>query len=582
MSLLDQTLASLAPGVSLARDIPGRYNPKHGLGIYFLPIRGYTPSAPGVVLGEALAARSGLGCTLLDGIPAKIPEGAVVIGLYSEFAKAYPHLLADIPPLTEPGQYAIRIDHHATIVSNTIEGLAQGMQTLAMLVLRHNEDTLPGSVIVDTPLCRYRGLAVEVQGGEITANLLMQMLSFAATFKANHFHLILTEPFPMDREIPGLETFIESCASYGIGLELRFPFLGRMLSGNLPVDDTFNAMYAVAKRFGATALALDDPVPPDAPQDAMQAVVNHLLNAEREVAVSADIQVFLQTNVSGATMREKGLTGWTRLTDGGVLPTIPDDMPVRVDVEANLPGFSHRPAEKYHACLDQALAWLEPRRERELMVSFRHVGVSHMWQNMLYPAATGLIAGWGSPRGADQCAWIFSNLLYGDSSAAIMNLWNAISNSFPAGLTALEEQEVRRTAFGHWPENNRTAAILGNINWLETANAIRAAAETLKNAASGLSRNASTLTGAKLSLHALSWLHCFVALASELEARRSANTTDEDGRTGSIAYELMSNYTAWYNHVESLAQESGLEVSELPVLEAMGQQLRALCESVTQ
>ncbi len=156
MARLDFTLAQLAPGVGSCRDLGGRYNPRRGLAIYYLPIPGYAPSSPGMVLGEALAARSGLGCTLLEGVPAVVPEGATLIAQYNALKAARPDLMEDVPDLTDPGQYAIKLGRSALVVSPSFEGISSGMQTLAMLILRHTEDFLPGCIIVDTPFCQTR------------------------------------------------------------------------------------------------------------------------------------------------------------------------------------------------------------------------------------------------------------------------------------------------------------------------------------------------------------------------------------------------------------------------------------------
>jgi hypothetical protein len=579
MSLLEQTLASLAPGVSLSRDLPGSFNPRHSLAIYVLPVPNGSLSAPGVVLGEALAARTGLGCTMLDGIPEKIPEGAVIVGLYDELHDHNPELLADIPTPDQPGQYILRIGRHATIVSRSVEGLANGMQTLSMIVLRHNQDTLPGSLVIDNPLCCHRGLAVEIQGGELGINLLMQILSFAATFKANQLQLILNDSYQPDREIPGLESFTESCRSYGIGVEIRVPWLARVLSGAIPMREAWARLRQCAERFDAGSVAFDDPLPANATDTAVRELVASLLAGEHGIpAFSADIALFFAAKTSPDDLRRAGITGWVRTASGTDLPAVESAVPVRIDVQANIPGFSRRASETYHAALDNALGWLKTRENKKISIAFRNVGVSHLWQNMLYPAATGLIAGWGNPRNADHCAWIFANLLYGDASALVMNMWNKVSEAFPDNLDDDGERIVRETAFGQWPKTPEAAAVLSNIDWLEVADGIHAAAESLKQTADSLARNTSTLTGAKLGLRALSWLHCFVALAPELE-RRARESDHSDGRTGTIAEELNDNFAAWYGYLENLLQESGLEIAELPLLEHMGQRIQTLCDA---
>ncbi len=581
MSSLDQTLANLAPGVSLSRDLSGRYNPRHGLAIYFLPIPSYSPSAPGMVLGEALAARSGLGCTLLDGVPEKVPEGAVVIGDYAAIKAARPDLLDNVPELTQAGQYAIKLQRSALIVSPSVDGLANGMQTLAMLVLRHNEDTLPGTLIADTPFCHFRGLAVELQGGEIGINLLMQMASFAATFKANCLQIILDDSFDPMREVPGIEAFVQTCQSYGIGTEIRVPWLSAILSGKKTLHQAWTGIRAAARLFGADSAALDDPCPAEASDERILRVMHAIANGEVGLKnMSVDATLAARSGLRPEDLRAAGVGCWLRVGGMGV-PIVEEaeGLAIRLDVQSHVPGFSGGRAGDFRRRLDQAIDWLDGRPRRELMVSFRNIGISHMWQNLLYPAATGLIAAWGNPRGAERSAWIFANLLYGDSAEQVMDMWELVGDAFPQNLAPDKELLVRQTAFGSWPTDSGSAEALSAIDWLEMAKRIRAAAESLKNTAAGLSRNVSTLAGAKLSLHALSWLHCFAALVPELERRRRGRY-NEDGRTEPIATELYNNFQAWHEHLESLYQESGLEIAEMPRIESMGLRLKGLCDGI--
>lgn len=583
MSELEQTLTHLAPGVTHSEDLPGRYNPRHGLAIYCLPVPGYSPASPGVVLGEALAARSGLGCTMLEGIPQKIPEGAVVIAEYNSLAKLRPDLLEGIPDLGEPGQYALKLQRHALITSLTREGLASGMQTLAMLILRHHEETLPGAVIVDIPFCQFRGLAVELESNEICIGLLMQIVSFAATFKANRLHLILNDDFDPNREIPGVESFASTCESYGIEVGVCLPWLRRVLSGEKTLFETWTALRSAARAFGATQASLDDPCPDDADTAACRRIAESALNGEAGVRnFSMDAEVFLRAESPAFKMAEMGVTGWHRMRGEPIPPMKAlEDIPLRVDVQAPLPGFSGDSLAGYHQRLDAATDWLRGRdaRERELLISFRHIGVSHMWQNILYPAATGMIVAWGKPDDASRSALLFSNLLYGEAAAQVMNMWNAVGAAFPRGLSPADEILVRRTAFGRWPETDEEWEKLAGIDWMSTADAIKKAAESLKNVAGDLSRNAATLSGARFSLYALSWLHCFVALTPELERRRQEKY-DDDGRTEPIADELYNNFLSWRENLQTLATESGLDVCEMERVESMGLRLKGLCEGI--
>ncbi|MCC8166860.1 MAG: hypothetical protein LIQ31_12090 [Planctomycetes bacterium] len=581
MALLDNTLAHLAPGVVNCRDVDAVYNPRRGLAIYCLPIPGYSPSAPGVVLGEALASRTGLGCTLLEGIPAKIPEGAVVVAQYNALKAVRPDLLQDVPEMKEQGQYAIRLARHALITSPSREGLAAAMQTLAMTILRHSDDLLPGSLITDAPNCQVRALAVELERDEVGIGLLMQIASFAATFKANRLHIIIRDGFDTNRDLPGLDTFVQTCQSYGITIGVRLPLLGKILSKEMTLIEAWSAVRAAARHFGASQAALDDPCPPSADKEACRLVVESVVKGEVGLQnVSLDARCIARSGFSGRELKASGVTGWYRMWDRTTPPpTEMDGIPLVFGVQSPVPGFSSRTSRGFQKRLAAALKHLDRQPRKEIMISFRDIGVSHMWQNLLYPSATGLITAWGQPALPEEAAWRFSNLLYGDSASAVMGMWDSIAAAFPPGLSPAEEMLVRQTAFGRWPETDEEFQFLARIDWLAVTRNIRSAADAMKAAVTDLSRNAATLVGARLALYALSWLHCFVALTPELERRRR-DKWDEDARTEPIANELYSNFTAWHSHLQELYAESGLELSELDRVDAMGLRLKGLCEGI--
>lgn len=584
MSLIETTLANLAPGIGRYRTIGGDYHPRKGLAIYYLPVSGYSPASPGMVLGEALSARSGLGCTLLEGVPAKVPSGAVVIGLYQPLKAKRPDLLEDVPEPTDAGAYVIKLTNHAVIAAATPSGLAQGMQTLAMLVLRHNEETLPGLIIEDSPECGLRGLVVELQTGEININLLLQIVSFAATFKTNTVHFLLAEDFDPRLEIPGIEVLSQTAHSYGIGIGVRLPWLRSLVAGSRSLADAWAGLQATADRFGATQAALDDLCPEDIEQETANRIVTSLMKGEAGMlGVEVDARLLLASGRDLRELRELGVTGWWRMREKGVLPGPElDGLPLQLDVEAHLPGFSSRRGDAYHARLNAALSWMAERggpEEREILVSFRDVGVSHLWQNMLFPAGTGMIAGWGRPNAGGESARLFANLLYGDNALEVIETWDAVDACFPRKLDREQEILVRRIAFGYWPQTRPELELLIDIDWLEVTKHIRVAAEKLRNVAGNLTRNAITLAGAKLSLHALSWLHCYAALMPEL-ARRIQAHDDSDGRTKPIAAELINNFGVWHACLSELTEDSGLDIAEMPLVDETGQQLRQMYDCI--
>ncbi len=581
MAELDATLGHLAPGVLACGDLAGTYNPRHGLAIYCLPAPDLSLSSPSVVLGEALAAKSGLGCTLLEGIPEVVPEGAVVVGGYSALRAIRPDLTAGMPEPSGPQEYSIKLSRSAVIASPSGEGLAGAMQTLAMLLLRYGEEPIPGCVLTDRPAFQGRGIAVELETGEISTPLLMQIASFAATFKANAIHLILQDDFEASREIPGIASFAQSCQSFGIRLGVRLPLLAPLLTGKRTPAQVWAAVRAAARAFQATEAGLDDPCPEEANAAACARVIDSLSKGGSGLKrFCLDAEVIARSGAGVSALRAAGIYGTHRWDGGSGAPGAGlDAIPLIMDVSAPLSGFAPGLNAEYHRRLDSAAGAARVRDRKELFVAFRNVGVSHMWQNMLYPAATGFIVGWGLPATADEAAWRYSNLLYGDAAREVMRMWDIVAAAFPAGLDGEGERLVRRTAFGRWPETEEEFALLAGIDWAGVAGRIREAVDALKDTAAGLTRNSMTLSGARLALYALSWLHCFVALEPELEHRRKTGF-DEDGRTEPIAKELYNNFAAWHAHLKSAYAESGLEFSEMGMLESMGLRLKGLCDGI--
>ncbi|MDR1518526.1 MAG: hypothetical protein LBU23_00060 [Planctomycetota bacterium] len=582
MSSLNRTLGDLAPRVAHCRDLPERYNPKHCLAIYYLSIPDYSPSAPVMALGEVIAARNGIGCVILEGVPAKIPEGAAIIAKYPDLMAIRPDLLEGLPALDEPEQYAVRIGQSVLIVSPSIEGLVSGIQTLTMLILRHGEPTLPGGLILDRPACQSRGLAVELTPDEINVGLLLQIASFAATFKANRLHLILPAEFNSGLEIPGLETFVQTCRSYGIAIGVRLPWLSGLLSGKRPIPAAWAGIRAAAEIFGADRAALDDPCPPDADPAQAEKIMASILNGDTGLkAFSLDARLIRKSACPVPPLEQRGIAGWFRMDDQPEPPP-PElsDIPLWIDAQAPVMGFSNHGAAAYHRRLDSAMLWLRSRTGRGLMISFRNARVGCLWQNLMHPAATGLIAAWGNPRDAGQSSQLFANLLYSDMAPPVLDMWDAVSAAYPPGLSLDEERLLRHVAFGRWPEDERTLQLLAGIDWLATIRGIRAAADKLKKASEGLSRNAATLSGARLCLQALSWLCSFASLVPELERLRQTGSPPIDDRGAAMARELLNNFTLWSGCLRNMPGESGQRAGDPPILGDMRLRLEELCRGM--
>lgn len=576
MESLQDTLASLAPGVASSRPLEGEYNPRHGLAIYFLPTDGYPLIQPGTVLGEALASRSGLGCTMLEGIPQKIPNGAVVVGLYDDLQKVRPDLISGLVPPIIPGEYTIMTGKSTLITAASRDGLISGMHTLAMIILRHQEDTVPAAVVRDWPARNLRGLAIELGHNEIIPALLFQIMSFATTFKANFIEWIV--PANLDTGALGnFHNLNDACHSSGVEISVAMPLLADVLAGNMPPRDAWRLLQTAAKVFDADRVALDDACPPGVDPEAARRVVESLMEEDHDLPpVMVDARLFAAAGVDLAALDPEVIVGRHRLA-------VPDDLPppglrdelVVLDVPAHTAGLSARSLEEFHTVLDAAHGWSGGDSRGNLIVSFRNIGIPHAWQNYLPAAAAGLIAGWGQPAAAEAATLSFAHLLYGDSGAVMTEIWRSLGNTFPGGLTPENERRLREIAFGSYPESDADRELLVGVDWQQTVERINHVAALLESVGTTLSRNKNTLTGPYLSLQMLAWLCRLAYLLPEVE--RLLTEGNDDVQAGRIADELMASYCEWREYIITLQGESGLETVDMSGLNAMGHRLGFIC-----
>ncbi|MDR1612195.1 MAG: glycoside hydrolase family 20 zincin-like fold domain-containing protein [Planctomycetota bacterium] len=579
MRRLEETLAGLSPGVASFTPGTGAYSPRKGLAIYFLPCDGAPLTAPGSVLGEALAGRSGLGCTMLEGVPAVLPAGAVLAALYEDLQRLRPDLTADLPVPTRPDEYVINIGSNAVIVAKNRDGLVFGLQTMAMLVMRHADVAIPGVVIQDYPECQRRGIAVELRPGEIGPGLVYQIVSFVTTFKANALDWILPADFSSS-PLPDLSQVIQVTKSLGVTVTVRLPLLGCILSGEMGLRNAWTQIRTIARAFGATRAALDDPCPDEFSAGAAGRLAASVFDGEFGLdQLEVDAGFIERGGLAEAVRGNSALVGWRRMNGTEQPEASAASLPLRLEVAGSFAGLSSYSLDAFSASLDSACGWLERRETKDIFVSFRDVGVSHAWQNLLPAAAIGVIIAWGVPSRAKAAARAFTELLYGESAPDILDLWSVQDRVFPPGIAAAGERRLREIAYGVWPDAQQDAELLAGIEWQEVVQNINLTAGKLENVASGLTRNKTTLAGSYLSLQLLAWLCRFSILMPEITRRRRENY-DGDGRTEPIANELMKSFGEWRDYLLRLQEESGLKVVEMDQIIAMGLRVKGLVDGI--
>lgn len=574
MNSAEETIRSLAPGVRSFKRLEGHYNSRHGLAIYFLPTAGPSIAQPGTVLGEALASRSGLGCTLLEGIPEKIPEGAAVVGIYSDLKKLRPELLGALAPPTLPGEYIIILGRHALVAGKDRDGLVSGIQTLAMTILRHGEATIPGTVIRDRPAKRKRGLRVALRQEEATPALMFQILSFASTFKANAVGWILPRDFDPGA-VPNLEVVNLATASDGIDVSVGMPLLGAIASGETSLSDAWIRLRSAAALFGTAKAFFDDPCPDDIdPETAWRIALAIVEGVPGLSEIAVDYRLLKAAGIYPQALEVPGLRAWARVDDPADLAEISHwDGRIALDVPSHMCGLSPRSLGAFNLCLDAASTKLgDPGGD--IGVSFRGLGFNHAWQNYLPGAATGLIVAWGSPATASRAAHAYAELLYGEAAPRVVEIWQALSGLFPEGTGDEQVRRLGEIAFGAWPESPEDRQLLASIDWQKVVASINTIAGLLEKTAPSLTRNRSTLAGPYLSLQIMAWL-CRLAIL--LPGLIDEETAANDIQTAGAACELMQSFTEWRLYLENLQGESGMEIINMSKLDAMGARLRYLC-----
>ncbi|MDR0361366.1 MAG: glycoside hydrolase family 20 zincin-like fold domain-containing protein [Planctomycetota bacterium] len=580
MQRLEDTLAGLSPGVASFKPRPGVYNPRKGLAVYFLPCGGPPLTSPGSVLGEALAGRSGLGCTMLEGVPELLPAGAVLVSLYEDLKRTRPDLVAGVPEPTLPGEYVLFFGQGALILAGDRDGLVHGMQTLSMIILRHGDSLIPGGIVQDHPRCVDRGIAIELCPGEISPVLVYQIVSFITTFKGNALDWILPDDFS-NTWMRELTQVIQVTKSMGVSTTVRLPWLGKILGGDMGMQTAWSHLRTIARAFGASRAALDDPCPDAFDQETAERIVLSITNGDLGLdQLEVDLRFIERTGLTEAVAREPALACWRRMSE----PILPPEtgratITTRIEVPGSFTGLSSASLDGFCDRLDAASEWLDLQEEKRLFVSFRNIGVSHAWQNYLPPVAAGLVMAWGIPNRARASVRSFTELLYGDAATEVTELWRQQDAAFPPGLSENRERRLREIGFGDWPDLPEDAALLAGIDWQRLVESINSTAEKLENVAAGLTRNKTTLVGSYLSLQLLAWLCRFSILMPEISRRRRDNF-DRDGRTEPIANELMRSFEEWRDYLVRLQEESGLEIMEMEQIQSMGLRIKGLVDGI--
>ncbi|MDR3211227.1 MAG: hypothetical protein LBU79_04845 [Planctomycetota bacterium] len=569
MDVLDTTLAGMAPAVKNYRRLEGEYNARHGLAIYSLVEGNSFLAQAGTILGEALAGRSGVGCTMLEGIPPRPPSGSVVVGLYDDLLVQRPDLLADLERPAHPGGFGISFNRNALVTATSREGIAAGIQTAAMLIMRHQGERIPGVVINDWPDRAIRCLAVELNPSELNPNLLIQILSFATTFRANAIEWIL--PADFNPWFQGNLAAIRSyCQATGLEVSVSFPHLGPLLRGELSLAKSQDLFQAAAVALGASRVSLDDPVPADFDPEKAIDLINNLqdvlLNGKSEIQrIGVDYRLLSATGVRPADLANAALEGWFRVEDA-----VPSEeyrgFPLRLDVPAHFLGLTSRSPTGYYTTLDATAAWCGHDGQGKMAISFRGVGFPHYWQNCLAAAATGLVLAWGNTSAA-SAADSFAHLIYGEQAEEMQAIWDNLGELYPSGLSSEEERRAGEFAFGLWPENPDDIAFITKANWTTTITRITTLVSQLEVTASHLTRNKATLTGPYLTIHFLAWLYRLAFLFPALGKAETAILA---------ANELVKSLGDWRSFLTSLQTESGLASIDMEKLDHMGKRLEEL------
>ena len=556
-----ETLLRLTTGS--ARFVPGDappYNPRHCLAIYHAaPAAPPSLELPTLLVGDVLGGRSGLGCTLLSPLPARPPEGAILIGVWDDIARDHPHLLAGLPGPPEYG-YHIHLGRHVLLVAKRRAGCVAGLQTLAQLLAQFEGDLLPAGRLEDAPVFPIRSILYNP--GEQHPNLqaLTRLLGVPFAFKGCRLHIRLDASGPVGaRPGPGCVQEAEAaefgavCREYGIELIPHVAWLHRWgADRDARILDDCRRLH---DQFGVERIGLQGAWSSEGRNRFLRLLdkargSGYILSADAALAIADDlppgwIEALEYWDGTESPLRLE------RLAEGG--------HPFGLIVPMASRGFAIASPSSAEARLSAACAAAVVSGAREFGYGLLNRNWGRLWEMELLPATAALILGWSGPSAAGDATGQAARLIYGLMGDQVLAWLERLSTLYRAAafFTAAGEW-LLGAAFGEWPTLADPAAALDDS---ASAGESGQLSEALRQLRRKLPRNPQTLELFDYGLDALSALR---AQARRLSAARSlcARARSDDAEAGRAAREeveaLIGELRPFALRTERLRSERGI------------------------
>lgn len=580
---LEATVNDLIPGVVAFTPEGPAYNPRKGLAIYRLP-PGKQTIPQLVLLAESLAARTMVGCAILDGIPKNVPEGAITLGIWKDLAAHHPHLIeSQSPPPSRRGGYTLRFGRHSIITAHDVEGLGNGASTFSMILSRHGGSVIPGGVVTDYPLCDERGLTLELPSDDANQWSLSRFAAMACSFKANRIVLSIPDDFS-GRLSPGVRNLIDAKADLGIGISIGVSWLGNMV--NSPRPHMWTNLRRLADLFEADGAVLEDATPPET-NGRRRKLLDFLMSGAAGLPLEIDANFLSEAQASVEDFTSVNIRGWLRpqsFVPGSKSSYSGIDMPLTLELPN--PGYGVKGLSQFSQVMNAAERFTVARpNARSIRISLRHSFSGALLINQTLPIAAGLAIGWGNPPETMTAANRLSSLMYGAAGQDVLGVWEDIAGAFPSfgENKGLSGEHVLDLAFGTWPREE-DLRLLADVDWPSFDKKRLSAQKDLDRLIDTTTGNRNLLELAQIGLEAHIWLRSLSTVLPILR-RLYGLAAGADSRAKSMAVGSSAGLSAqadvWLSHLQAWGKENGELQQEIANMTLTAQRLRTICNAFT-
>ncbi len=460
---LETLAARLLPQVRSITAHEGRYRPHECLGVYLQPhTETLSYELPGLLVGQFGMAPYGQTVTLLDGIPKKVPPGAVLVGSWDYLSLLFPDILSpETKPSNDEGYY-LWMQRYCIIAGASFSGCLYGAQTMIQLISQ-TQDDLPALSIADAPAMPVRSIACNLRDMVPDSDSILKTVGLLNSFKGNRLHLILNPLAPVSPR-PGFGTFEEDDArelalcsrEYGISI---IPWIDLMEQENgvrIPVENAAALCSRVASSFTPTDIGVGGLASALRPNEEIRAVLKQIdQNLPREIGLYLHKRI---SSVCPDFSSGRRIMFWE---DADLKTTPGTAMPFCLSVGSGAQGFVGLAAEDVARRIDRIYIRHQPPTREITFRLFDQTG-GRLWEHDIISAMVSASMGWSVKDGALDALKRFTHLAFGNNAEGFLELQKMVSDAIPT--TIREHMPLQEMAFG-FPERDNCWQLLERIDW---------------------------------------------------------------------------------------------------------------------